>query len=271
MTDTADLDEMLAPPRQPRILLFDLERLPGEFTMDVWEPRDLARLNYLHPDRWSVKPRTLMASWVWYGERRANVVSAWDNPDDPYHVARTMRDVMHQADTYVTFNGRKADLKWLRQDWAAGQIPTPRPVRDVDLYVAARTAFALESKSLAYLAAFLGLPGKQGRYNAAEAKAAALSDGPERRRLVRYSKQDSRLMVPVLDRMRPFLKHGPNLGLPFLDEERRCPVCGSSDLTRDGWATTDLTSFAAYQCACGAWSRSKSRKHNVEQRRVVGA
>jgi hypothetical protein len=260
-----------AAPSAPRILLFDLERLPGEFTMDVWEPRDLARLNYLHPDRWTVKPRTLMASWVWYGERRANVVSAWDNPDDPYHVARTMRDVMHQADTYVTFNGRKADLKWLRQDWAAGQIPTPRPVRDVDLYVAARSAFSLESKSLAYLAAFLGLPGKQGRYNAAEAKAAALADGPERRRLVRYSKQDSRLMVPVLDRMRPFLKHGPNLGLPYLDDERRCPVCGGSDLTRDGWATTDLTSFAAYQCACGAWSRSKHRRHAVTQRRVVGA
>lgn len=267
---SADLDAILTP-SAPKILLFDLERLPGEYTADIWEPRDLKRVNYLHPDRWTIRPRTLCASWIWYGEKRPGFVGAWENPDDPYHVARTLRDVMHQADTWITFNGRAADLKWIRQDLAAGQIPTPRPVRDIDLYVAARTAFALESKSLAYLSDFLGLPGKAGRYNAAEAKAAALAGGPERRRLVRYSKQDSRMMVPVLDRMRPFLKHGPNLGIPYLDDELRCPVCGGSDLTRDGWATTDLTSFAAYQCACGAWSRSKHRRHSVRQRRVVGA
>jgi len=267
---SADLDAILTP-SAPKILLFDLERLPGEYTADIWQPADLRRVNYLHPDRWTRKPTTLMASWLWYGQKQAHVVAAWENPDDPWHVARVMREQIHAADCLVTFNGRRADLKWLRQDWAQGQIVPPRPCKDIDLFVAARTAFALESRSLAYLCQFLGLPGKAGKYDAAEAKAAALADGPERRRLVRYSKQDSRMMVPVLDRMRPFLKHGPNLGIPYLDDELRCPVCGGSDLTRDGWATTDLTSFAAYQCACGAWSRSKHRRHSVRQRRVVGA
>jgi hypothetical protein len=267
---SADLDA-IAGGGNPRILLFDLERLPGEYTADIWEPRDLARVNYLHPDRWSVRPRTLCASWLWYGSKRPGFTASWENPDDPWHVARTLREQIHQADCLVTFNGRKADLKWLRQDWAQGQIPTPRPVKDVDLYVVARSAFALESKSLAFLADFLGLDGKAGRYNAAEAKAAAASDGPERRRLVRYSRRDSVMMAPVLDRLRPFIKHGPNLGLPYLDDRHRCPVCGSDDLTRDGWASTDVTTFAAYQCACGAWSRSKHRRHAVQQRRVVGA
>lgn len=265
----ADLASLAAKSaKSPRILLFDLERLPGEYTADIWQPADLRRVNYLHPDRWSRKPTTLMASWMWYGERSAHVVAAWEAPDDPWHVARVMREQIHNADCLVTFNGRRADLKWLRQDWAQGQIVPPRPCKDIDLFVAARTAFALESRSLAYLCQFLGLPGKAGKYDAAEAKAAALADGPERRRLVRYSKQDSVAMGPVLDRMRPFLRHGPNLGIPFLDDAQRCPVCGSDAVTRDGWVDTDLTRFAAFVCECGAWSRSKHRRHSVVTRRV---
>lgn len=269
MTD--DLDDLIAQAsRPPKILLLDLERLPGSYTADIWEPRDLRRVNYLHPDRWSVKPSTLCGSWLWYGSKRPGFVAAWEQPDDPYHVARTYRELLSSADVAVTFNGRMADLRWLRQDWAQGRIPTPRPFKDIDLYLVARTAFALESKSLAYLCDFLGLPGKRGRYNADEAKAAAVADGPERRRLVRYSKADSVIMAPVLDRLRPFIRGGPNLGIPYLDDARRCPTCGADALRRDGWTYTGITAFAAYVCdACGSWSRSKHRKHSVDMRGVV--
>lgn len=255
-------------PAAPKVLLLDLERLPGRFSRDIWEPRDLQRLNYLHPDHWDEKPSTLCGSWLWYGQRRPGFVAAWEQPDDPWHVARTFRDLLHEADVVVTFNGRRADLKWLRTDWAAAQIPIPRPFKDVDLFLVARSAFSLEAKSLAYLCEFLGLPGKQGRYNADEAKAAALADGPERRRLVRYSKADSLIMRPVLDRLRPYVR-GVNLGLYYLDDERRCPACGGTELTRDGWTTTTVTTFALYRCECGAVSRSKHRRHAVEQRGVV--
>lgn len=138
--------------------------------------------------------------------------------------------------------------------------PAPRP---------RRTAFALESKSLAYLCGFLGLPGKQGHYDAVEAAAAAAEDGPERRRLVRYSKADSVIMAAVLDRLRPYIKGGPNLGIPYLDDAHRCPVCGHDALRRDGWVSTGVTRFAAYQCGdCGAWSRTKRVRHRVEMRGV---
>ena len=251
----------------PRVLLFDLERLPGRFSRDIWEPRDLQRLNYLHPDQWDEKPSTLCGSWLWYGEKRPGFVGAWES-DDPWHVARTYRELMNEADVVVTFNGRRADLKWLRTDWAAAQIPIPRPFKDIDLFIVARQAFSLEAKSLRYLCDFLGVPSKDGAYNAAEAKAAAAADGPERRRLVRYSKGDSLIMRPVLDRLRPYVR-GVNLGLYYLDDERRCPACGGTELTRDGWTTTTVTTFALYRCECGAVSRSKHRRHAVEQRSAL--
>lgn len=265
----SDLDDLLTPPQAPRVLLFDLERLPGEYTADIWEPRDLARVNYLHPDRWTVKPSTLCGSWLWYHDKRPGFVAAWEQPDDPWHVARTFRELLHEADVAVTFNGRRADLKWLRTDWAAGQIPTPRPYKDVDLFLVARSAFSLESKSLRYLCDFLGVPNKAGHYDAAEAKAAAKADGPERRRLVRYSKADSVIMRAVLDRLRPYVR-GVNLGLYYMDDANRCPACGSDSLTRDGWTYTTVTAYAAYRCDdCGAVSRSKHRKNAVAMRAVT--
>ena len=266
MTGLADLAQRERP-TAPRILLLDLERLPGEVELDVWEPRDFARINYVHPDRWRVRPRTLCASWLWYGERRPGFVAAWENPDDEYHVARTMRDLLHEADLAVTFNGRRADLKWLRTDWAAGQIPLPRPFKDIDLFLVARQAFSLESRSLRYLCEFLGVPNKAGHYDAGEAKAAAAGDVKAQKRLRSYSRQDSLIMAPVLDALRPHVR-GVNLGLYHLDDEMRCPACGGTELTADGWTYTTVTAYACYRCACGALSRSKHRKHAVSQRGV---
>lgn len=276
---SADLDAILEPTvTAPRVLLFDLERLPGEVVFPVtWEPRDFKYVNYVNPmtepnesrPYFAKKASTLCGSWLWYGEKRPGFVAAWDNPADPWHVARTFRELLSEADVVVTFNGRRADLKWLRTDWAAAQIPTPRPFKDIDLFLVARSAFSLEARSLAYLCQFLGLPGKSGKYDAAEAKAAAAGDGPERRRLVRYSKADSVIMRPVLDRLRPYVR-GVNLGLYYMDDENRCPACGSADLSRDGWTYTTVTAYAAYRCGdCGAVSRSKHRKNATAMRGIT--
>lgn len=253
---------------RPRVLTLDLERLPGRFTRDIWEGRDLARVNYLHPDRWDELPSTLCASWKWHGQRAVGFVAAWEDPD-PFHVARTMWQVIDEADVVVTYNGRRADLKWLRQDWAQADLPATTPYRDVDLFLVARREFAFESKSLAHLCQRLGLPGKHGRYNADEARAAAAGDGPERRRLVRYNKQDSRITESVFDRLRPYVR-GINFGLYREDEARCCPSCGHDILEPAGFATTAVTRFPTFRCAaCGSVSRGKHRAASVPLRQVA--
>jgi hypothetical protein len=252
----------------PRVLTLDLERLPGRFTRDIWEGRDLARVNYLHPDRWTELPSTLCASWKWHGDKRVGFVAAWED-DDPHHVARVMWQQIEAADVVVTFNGRRADLKWLRQDWAMAGLGLPTPWRDVDLFVVARREFAFESKSLAHLCARLGLPGKHGHYNADEARAAMAADGPERRRLVRYNRQDSRITEAVFDRLRPYVR-GINFGLFREDEARCCPSCGSENIVPAGFATTAVTRYPAYRCEdCQTVSRGKHRAASVPLRQVA--
>lgn len=252
----------------PRILSLDLERLPGEVTLDIWEPRDIGRVNYLHPDRWEKMPRTLCASGLWMGAKATLFTAAWENPDDPWHVARTVWKWLDEADIAVTFNGKRADLKWLRTDWLQAGLPLPSPWRDVDLFVIARQQFSFESKSLQHLCQRLDLPVKAGKYDAGEAKAAMAADGPERRRLVKYSRQDSRLNLAVFERLKPYLS-GYNLGLYAADGTRCCPTCGSEKLSPAGMAPTAVTLYTAWRCDdCGAIMRSKHRSAAVPMRGV---
>ena len=264
---TLDLGE---PPKpgMPKILTIDLERLPGSFTRDIWEPRDLQRLNYLHPDRWDVLPSTLCASARWWGSRPYLWTAAWDNPDDPYHVARTVHDWFTHADIVVTFNGLKADELWLKSDWAMAGMVRPAPWKSIDLYRVARREFSFESKSLDHLAKRLGVTAKNGHYDPAEAKAAMAGDEPSRKRLRRYNQGDIRATEAVLDRLCDggWVREWPHLGL-WTGNERSCYNCGSDDLVRDGRAYTAVTAYARYRCGnCGAYSRNNNRQGSVTMR-----
>jgi hypothetical protein len=249
----------------PKILTIDLERLPGEVTLDVWEPRDFARINYVHPDRWDKLPRTLCFSYRWYGAKTVHFVANWDNRDDAYHCARVAWDLFNEADIVVTFNGKRADIKWLRSDWVMAGLPQPAPWRDVDLFVIARSAFSFESKSLRHLCDRLGVDNKSGHYSAEVAKLAEAGNRAARRELTAYNKQDTRVTELVLDRLRPWIK-GVNLGAYYLDDEARCPACGGTDLHADGWYMAAVQRYALYRCACGALSRSQRVKHKTEMR-----
>lgn len=252
----------------PRILTIDLERLPGRFTRDIWEGRDLARIGYLHPDRWTELPSTLCASWKWHGTSRVGFVAEWDAAED-FHTSRTLLALLDEADIVVTYNGGRADLKWLRQDWAQAGLAPPTPFRHVDLYLVARREFAFESKSLRHLCERLGLDNKDGHYNADEARAAAAGDVKAQRRLTRYNKQDVRVTEAVFDRLRPFVR-GINFGLYREDGARCCPSCGSEQLEPAGWATTAVTRYPAFRCSsCGSVSRGKHRAAAVPMRGVT--
>jgi hypothetical protein len=252
---------------RPRILTIDLERIPGSLTMDVWEPRDFARINYVHPDRWSQLPSTLCIGAKWLGERGTMFAAAWES-DDPHHVARVAWDLVNEADAVITYNGRRADEKWLRQDWAVAGLGPPSPYRSVDLYRVVRREFAFESNSLRHACERFGLPSKWGHYSAQEARAALAGETKAQSRMRRYNLQDVKITENLAVELGPWLaREWPHAGLSN-NLERCCWLCGSEALTQHGMTNTVLTRFALLRCECGAWSRLNHRQHNVTARAV---
>ena len=252
-------------PRGPKILTIDLERLPGRLPeRDIWEPRDLKYVNYIHPDTWVELPSTLCFAWKWYGSKRVEFAAAWDGDD----LAGISWDLFNEADAVCTFNGKRADEKWLKGDWVQAGLVPPSPWKSIDLYITARREFAFESKSLRHLCDRLGVENKSGHYSIADARAAMAGDPKAQRRMERYNKQDVRVTEGVLDALGPWVKEHPHHGV-YVGVERCCWRCGSENLTQDGFTATAMTMYARLHCAdCGAWSRANFRKHNVTTRQA---
>jgi hypothetical protein len=252
-------------PKGPRILTIDLERIPGEFKRRIWHPRDLQRLNWLHPDQWESLPRIVCAGAKWWGSDRMLFAATWQNRNDPHHVIRRCHEWISQADLLITFNGRKADEKWLRSEWAMAGFTPPKPYKPVDLYLVGRQQFDFESRSLDHLCQRLGIEGKGGHYDADEAIAADRGNRAAQKSIRAYNLQDVVATEAAYDRLGPWIANHPNVGV-FTGQDRCCFRCGSENLTQDGFASTALTTYAMLLCECGAWNRLNHRKHSMTTR-----
>jgi len=265
------LDELATRPAPAgaKILLLDLERLSGKATIRIWHPRDLKYVSYLPPEKWDRLPSTLCGSWQWLTDKRVGFVAAWENPDDPYHVANVFRGLLDEATHVVTYNGNRADLLWLSGDRAQGGIPEPSPYKSVDLFKM-QAKYAFERRSLRHLLDRLDLPNKSGHYDPDEADAAMDGDEKARRSLIKYNKQDTRALVELYLRVRPRL--GLNLGAFYADAEDvvRCPHCAGVDtLKADGWYGASVQTYGQLRCdVCGGYARNNIVKSRSRVRGI---
>lgn len=243
----------------PRILTIDLERQSG--LARIFDAK--VRGGYIHPAKWTRLPSTLCFSAKWLDRKAVEFRSVWD---DPAALLERSWQLYDEADIVVTYNGRRADNRWLRDDWAVAGKPPPRPWRDVDLYVVNKSLFGFESASLDHLCQRLGLPRKVDHYDPAVADLAAAGDVKAQRRLRRYNVGDVKATEAAYLRLLPWMTNHPPVGL-WTGDPRCCPNCGGTELTRVGYHRTPLTSFAQYRCqGCGAVARNNFVKSRVEMR-----
>lgn len=249
----------------PRVLCIDLERIPGRVTLDIFDAKQ--RSDYIHASTWDEYPETLCFSWRWLGERTTHFAATWTTDD----LAGLSWRLADEATHILGFNSRRADCKWMRDDWLLAGLPKPAPWRDIDLYLVLRQQFALEARSLDFACQRLGLDGKRGHYSIAMARAAHEGDVRAQRAMERYNRGDVKATLDLWNRVRP-LVHVPglNLGLYYGDERLRCHACGHDALDVEVQdAATPQTQYAMYRCRrCQNVTRSGHRRHSVRTRGV---
>lgn len=228
--------------RQARILVLDVERLPG--TAYAWGPKT----KYIPPRQFTQWPRLLCFAARWYGHKRPIFESEWANRDRMIERAWKLYD---EADIVVTYYGIRADNPWLRTEWIEAGLPPPRPWKDVDLYrVVAQ--FGFESKSLDSVTRRLGRPGKESSYSIPTAVAAAEGNRKAQRELRTYNIGDVELTEWLYDRLRGWIPTHPHLGT--FGDDKRCNQCGSDDLELQPTKYRAVVlDYALYRCNhCGA-------------------
>lgn len=252
----------------PRILAWDIEVSPMKvYSWSLW-PKFIPIDMIIEPQR------VICFTAKWLGEPQIIFRSTFHNGREKMLLAA--RDLLHEADAVVSWNGKAFDTLHMNRELALTGIPTYSPYKEIDLMRAAKKSMKFASNKLDHVAQELGFPGKLTttfdlwvRCEAGERKAW--------NEMRRYNKQDVVLLESIHDRLLPWIPNYPNVALyhePEFDvdglEMDRCPACGGTRLAREGYAYLQVGVYQRYRCKdCGKWSRAGRRVHGVSLRAVA--
>ena len=208
----------------------------------------------------------ICGAWKELGKSQVHAVSVMDdpkrfkkNPNDDYHVVKSLHKLLSGADAIIAHYGDNFDIKYLNTRIAYhGLTPLPDIVQ-IDTYKMCKAKFKFNCNRLDYVGHYLGVGRKIKTdinlwLDCREGKESAI------KKMVKYNKQDVRLLEDVYLKLKPFLPAKVNMNL-FGNTKDKCPGCGSYNLQRRGFRRTRKSIFQRYQCNdCGSWCSGKADK-----------
>ena len=270
---------------QPRIssnvaikaLTIDIERLPGQvsvqhrgFTIDgpVWDLNALKHVigRRIHADDVIEWPRTICAAARWYGEEDVMFAAEWEVGGYDGFMRRVWEWV-DEADILIGHNMAAFDSKHLMSGWAEMGLPAPSPFKVIDTLKIARGSLNMESNTLDSLAKRLGVESKSDKYDVRVAQAAVAGDREAQARIEDYNRGDIVASEALFDRLRPYAKGVPHLGM-WTDDELACPSCGHTMTATGKTVHANVQRYEHLTCPnCGSHARGTTTLKNPTRTR----
>lgn len=234
---------------KPKILILDIETSPMQaFSYKSYDA-------FISPDQVIAPARMLCFAAKWHDSKRIEYYSEFHNGRK--EMLDALWSLIDSCDCLVTYNGLGFDEKWIRGEFLREGYTPPSPYKSVDLYRTVRTMFGFSHNRLGVVCEALGLGGKVETGGFSMWRKLLLDNDEKAWNLCRkYNRQDVVLSELLLDRLGPWVKGFPHMGL-WSGEDRCCYRCGSTDLQQHGWHETAVSRYARLQCqGCGAWNRA---------------
>lgn len=248
----------------PNMLYLDTENAPNvAVTWGIHEQR-ISYKDIIH--EWFL----ISGQWSWNDSPKVNTVSILDdkkrfknNFRDDYHVVKTIRDVISEADIVVGHHIKGHDLKKINAKIIEYGIEPIRMPLIVDTYQWAKN-YGFTSKKLGDLCTKLDLTEKLS-HSPGVFLLAATGDKKAIREIVEYGIGDVPTLRELYYTLRPYAPNHPNMNIYRGDGIECCPKCSSTEFTAQGFKFTTVGKFQKFQCKeCGSWFASgKSVKRVV--------
>lgn len=230
----------IAPAVRNRILILDVERLPGLTQQRWWDRGDLKN-RYVHHETVIREPRTTIVCAKWYDRPDVMRFAEWDKGGRGTFLKK-VHALLSEADIVVGHNVDGADVPWLKGDFYLPrighthrpQLPPLPPFKTVDTLKVLRKEFKSGApfKGLDAFCQIVGLPAKTDRYDPDAMERAVAGSVEDRERLVNYCDGDVIAGQWIYDWTRPHNKTHPAL---FIDGQNKLTTC-----TRCGHETSDV-------------------------------
>ena len=269
----------IAPTVQARVVTLDIERIPGRARVkhrgltiegEFWDLNGWKHTigRRIHADDVLEWPRTICAAWKWYDQADVEFAAEWEvGGYDGF--MRAVWDVFNDADLIIGHNADRFDARHLTGGWAEMGLPAPSPYKVVDTLKIARGTFAYESNTLDALNRRLGIDAKTDKYDARIARAAVNGDKEAQETLSAYNRGDIIASEALFDRLRPYARNIPHLGM-WTDDELACPSCGSTMTATGKTVHANVQRYEHLHCPnCGAHARGTTRLKNPTRTRAA--
>jgi hypothetical protein len=240
-----------------RILILDVERLPGISKQYWWDRGDLKQ-RYIHFETVERQPRTTIVCAKWYNRPNVIRLAEWDR-GGRLKFLRNVHRLMEQADIIVGHNIDNADIPWLKGDLhiEAGLPPLP-PFKTVDTLKVLRREFksGVPFKGLDAFCQIVGIPSKTDHYDREAMECAVGGSVEHQRRLTEYCAGDVVATQGLLDFLRPHIKNHPALFVTGRDKLTTCHRCGHQTEVIPRRYVANVLTYTMRRCtSCLGYSR----------------
>lgn len=264
LADVAAKVTPINPAARNRILILDVERLPGITQQTWWDRKDLQR-KYIHHETVTREPRTTIVCAKWYDSPEVMRFAEWDKGGRGTFLKRVHR-LMAEADIVVGHNLDNADVPWLVGDFYLPRIghkhrpqlaPLP-PFKTVDTLKVLRQQFKSGApfKGLDAFCQVVGIPAKTDRYDARAMERAIAGSVEDQVRLTDYCAGDVIATQGLYDWERPHIKNHPALFVDGTNSLTTCNRCGNETVNIGKRYVANVLTYTMRRCvSCGGHSR----------------
>lgn len=238
----------------PKILTLDIETAPAHALIWAQFKQNIANIQIIQPDR------VIGVGAKWHHERRVMWKSEYHH--SKAEMVEWSRDLFHEADIIVHFNGTTFDVPWLQTEIALADLWEPSPMQQVDMLQVVRKKFRFMSNKLENVVERFGVGLKMQNTGFQMWRDIEVGTDEEKAKawalMKRYCMQDVRVEEKLYDRILGWIPSHPNMSL-YLGHDA-CRNCGSAELVYEGWSYTSEGRFHRFHCTqCGKWDRSRKR------------
>lgn len=260
ISDVAAKVSTINPAVRNRILILDVERLPGITQQSWWDRGDLKN-RYIHHETVIREPRTTVVCAKWYDRPDVMRFAEWDKGGRGPFLKKVHR-LMSEADIIVGHNVDGADVPWLKGDFYMPRIGHPHrpnltplpPFKTVDTLKVLRKELKTGApfKGLDAFCQIVGIPSKTDRYDPQRMERAVAGSVEDQIQITDYCEGDVIAGQWIYDWERPHIKNHPALFVDGQDKLDTCRACGNETDHIAKRYVADIFTYSMKRCmACG--------------------
>lgn len=183
-------------------------------------------------------------------------------------LAAIVWELFDEADIVIAHNALRFDNKVATAAFLTYGFPPPTPYKTIDTLRVVKSISRFNSNSLDAIGETLGVGRKTAVKHSDIWYDCLQGDTKAWKQMEKYNNQDVQLLYAIYEKLRPYIKNHPNLGI-ILQKRDVCAKCGSSDLQargREGRKTGMVQRWSCNNCGGNTYSSVPDERLPIEER-----